>query len=151
MTWLFQWIGRILKAFVVALSLSLREVPPADRKFIALFTILPGAFLIGYVFHIALEIGRADSTPPGQTRFIGALSIGAVLIAGRVLFWLRENRRFTYGCLELSAAMATAFHAVAMFSTSQERMPSLVAYLGALYIAVRGYDNLQKALDEYQR
>jgi hypothetical protein len=147
----FHLIERVCAAFVVAFRLTLRQVSGEGGKVIVFANILFFAFVIGYAFHFVLEIGRGDLAPGWRSRIIGAFAIGGILIVGWVLFWLRENHRFSYGCLELSAAMATAYHAVVNLSTSQERMPGLLAYLGALYIAVRGYDNLQKAFEEYQR
>jgi len=75
-----------------------------------------------------------------------------ILLIGILLYWLREVRRLEYGCVELGAASATAFEVTTQLALSpQIATPetishTLLALMGAVYITVRGYDNIYQWL-----
>jgi hypothetical protein len=81
----------------------------------------------------------------------GALIIsGLVVVLGGALYLIRERWRFAYSCLEIGSAFAAGFEAcmrLALQSSIENSRVTLVfALLAAVYIAVRGFDNLGRHL-----
>ena len=80
-----------------------------------------------------------------------------VLALAPLLYKLKLRRGDVYGVLEMAVAVATAIQAASSITTSPERLPSALAYLGSIYIAVRGYSNFQdhrkklREADDYLR
>lgn len=67
-----------------------------------------------------------------------------VLLVGWLMYQLRERKKAFYAVLELGVAAGTAFSA---WNSSANVPPftSVLAISGAVYIAVRGFDNFYKA------
>jgi hypothetical protein len=68
----------------------------------------------------------------------GPVGVLAVAAAAAVLFILRKRRRFAYALLELLVAAALAWHAATALQLA-----------AAVYVAVRGADNLLAGLPEF--
>lgn len=73
-----------------------------------------------------------------------ALAI-CVLIAAFVLFLFREFFRAGYALLELGSAVGTALEAYNRDGSSVGNWGLTLAVLGAVYIAVRGFSNLEES------
>ena len=82
------------------------------------------------------------------SQFAVAFTIAGALscfLAGHFGYKFRESHRVWYASLEIGVAMLTAGAAVYnAVTTDQFSLGSLLAFSGALYIAVRGFDNLAK-------
>lgn len=72
----------------------------------------------------------------------------AVILSGWLFYRLRESRRFYYSVFEIAVAGFVAFEACMELATNRDRWHWMLAMLGALYIAVRGFDNYSKAKAE---
>ena len=85
----------------------------------------------------------------GASNPVFAAAIGAICVLfGRILFSLRERRRDIYAWLELGTAFGLAVEVcMRPASTSQaaNSVTLLFALFGAVYVAVRGFDNLKQA------
>ena len=74
-------------------------------------------------------------------------SIVSVAVAGIVLYFLRQRARAVYGGVELFAALATAWYTVFRSrDVAHLDMPSAMQILAAVYIFVRGMDNVDVGL-----
>ncbi|MGK5050766.1 hypothetical protein [Janthinobacterium sp. RB2P8] len=66
-------------------------------------------------------------------------------LAGYFGYRFREKQRLWYASVEIGVAMLTAGATVYnALTTDQSSWGSLLAFSGAIYIAVRGFDNLAK-------
>jgi hypothetical protein len=74
----------------------------------------------------------------------------AAIFVGWLMYQLREHKRTLYAFIELGAAAGTAYSAWNNASTANSFSTAL-ALSGALYISVRGFDNLYKARAEQKR
>jgi TctA family transporter len=74
-----------------------------------------------------------------------------VLALAAIFFVLRRSLRLLYASLELAAAVATGMNVFSQLSPTQNTLSPLLTYLGAIYIAIRGYDNFEKGLDELKK
>jgi len=72
-------------------------------------------------------------------------SIPLIFIFGWMLYRFREMEALFYGILEVSASLAVIIFTIHAASADLDR--TLIGLLGALYIMVRGLDNMRKGLD----
>lgn len=78
-----------------------------------------------------------------------ALPVGfTVLLIGALFYLLRERSRMTYAALELGSAMGASVEACYRYGTDSSNPAFFFTILGGIYIAVRGFDNLFKAINE---
>jgi hypothetical protein len=76
-----------------------------------------------------------------------AVIAGAVLLFGLALYGVRQRWRAFYAASELGVAVATAYRSAAQLSIlHSDQMQWFLALMAAVYIAVRGFDNLAIAL-----
>ena len=65
---------------------------------------------------------------------------------GALLFLLRERRRAIYAYLEIAVAATVALEAYVRFTPTKTYSGLTVSLAAAIYVAVRGYDNLAIAI-----
>lgn len=133
--------------------------PPGDRAhpiywpfLIVWFLILFGlaAAALRWLFD-QLAVGWEQLPAIMKSSNVRLVAAGLVLVLGACFYWLRKNYGFVYAALELGSSFGTAYAACAKFEGDTNRVGWLVAFLGSLYIAVRGYDNLDKWLKSRKR
>lgn len=74
----------------------------------------------------------------------------AAIIVGWLMYQLRERRKKLYAFLELGAAAGTAYSAWSNAGTV-DSFTTAIALSAALYVSVRGFDNLNKAREEEEK
>ena len=84
-----------------------------------------------------------------------SLYLAAGIVTALALFWMRKRHRFFYGVIEVMVGLVTLGQAAGVgrggfssgfsadFQTFQWKV-ALLATLGAVYILVRGFDNVEQ-------
>jgi len=104
------------------------------------------ALLAFGVVRVVFERVPWKSLPAFISTFPGALLGGALVLGiGAALYLVRETQRFVYAYLELGSAFGAAVEACTRLASDVSQSTAAVALLGAVYIAVRGFDNLAQA------
>lgn len=128
------------------------ERPDTFFDHISSLAFLVGFFWLAYIFVrwlAATVLGVAERIQQTAADPSVAIPIGfAVLISGALLWWLRERRRKIYAAIELGSAFGAAVEACFRYATNTSDPAFFFTLLGALYIAVRGFDNLAVARKE---
>lgn len=111
-----------------------------------------GTALVAGAFWVVSKIPIAWGSLPGlfQSGWAQAAMSLLIIVLGYLFFVLRKNHRFFYATLELGVAAATAARSASELATDQDRWGWVLALSGSLYIAVRAFDNFDKALDEFK-
>lgn len=101
------------------------------------------AHLIG-AFYDELQFLTSNSEQ-GLKRWVLAVFIGATCIGlGKLLFMLRQYRRDVYGFLELGSAFSFAVEVCGRETGKFSVITLLAVLLGAVYVSVRGWDNIDQ-------
>lgn len=108
--------------------------------------------VVGVILACVLVIGTFEliEASPDLMRKPGAPFVTAILVAalGKAFYMIRENARRAYARLELGTAMASAFWASNKLAADSARTAGFFALLTAIYVAVRAFDNFDKAKQE---
>lgn len=117
------------------------------KVFLALFVVL--LFFMNW-----LTSGEASLQHYDTIRMVFPLFLISISI---ILYWLRLNYRGLYGTLEIVFAVAV-FYGVSLsasssamfdaFSIRQDQIAGITAFVGAMYVFVRGMDNVANSLAE---
>jgi hypothetical protein len=92
---------------------------------------------------IALTLGKLDIFSPAWLLF------AAPLVVGCAAYRLRETRQVSYGMIEITVGVV--FAAAAMIPQQPAQLRTSFAFLGCVYIIVRGLDNIGRGLAEPRR
>jgi hypothetical protein len=71
-------------------------------------------------------------------------AVAVCVIAGPTVFYLRKTRQYLYGSLEVAVSIVMAWQGSLKLATT-EHFAGVVACVGAIYVYVRGRDNMLKA------
>lgn len=130
---------------------DVRKIPgyPMKAAFVvlSLLFLLFAGFAVVYPMHLLVDVVDWRHDPIAV--FISQRWLIVPLAAVGVLFyWLRGRFPLAYGLIEIYAALATMWVAIA---TEADLGTRVLALLGAVYIMVRGLDNLDKGLPKQFR
>ena len=134
---------------------AIRAASPPDPKFQRQMDIL---FLVVFslptfviaIWGFASLPEMLDWAKTHNQEFNTSVGVGmpvAAIFVGWLMYQLRERKRTLYAFMELGAAAGTAYAAWNNSATANSFSTAL-ALSGALYISVRGFDNLYKARTE---
>jgi Na+/H+ antiporter NhaD/arsenite permease-like protein len=91
------------------------------------------------------------SDPDGASFMHQLVGVLLVVIIGGGLFFLRENRHYEYGWIELSFACVSAYFTFGKLIAGRTSI-DVVALVACIYLVVRGLDNLtQGSLERDKR
>ena len=112
---------------------------------------LAGAFwMAGAWFVVRLTFGLFSQVAPRMAEATASiwwpLGAGVVAIAlGAALYALRESKRRVYASLELGTAAGMAMELTTRATGGTSTTAVVLGYFGAIYVAVRAFDNFAKA------
>ena len=87
-----------------------------------------------------------DRLPSWSPDLVLQIVCAALILAlGYAFYWIRENWKWAYVCMELGAAVGTAL--VALPEPPKLGIGFALPFLASVYIAVRGFDNWGKAVE----
>jgi hypothetical protein len=106
-----------------------------------------GLLLSGAYFAIMMVMWRPQLWQ-GVVAWTTAYPFRAVLVVhllGRGLFWLRKNFRIVYSTIEVFVSWSIAWGAAESVPATGPTAGTALTLVGALYVCVRGLDNLEQA------
>jgi|SRR5215831_11244582 len=108
-------------------------------------TVLTAVGMIGFVVALALGNVAISSKEPSLT--IQLLMVLCIFFTGALLYNVRCRLPFLYGLIEIVVGISIAWYLanVAIGRLSKEGM-TVFAAVTALYVIVRGFDNLYRSL-----
>jgi len=107
--------------------------------------VLAGAYgLVALASFLLRTLQQNFPTTPSHPLFAAAIG-GFCILIGRVLYNFRKHRKDIYALLEIGSAFGVAVEAcirLGKLDKTTDTSALLFALLGAVYIAVRGFDNI---------
>lgn len=134
-----------------AISEAVREYSKKDLYLkatgIVILSVLFGIFFLLVLDQVINWLNLAYNMSRGNVAIAVAGGLFCFL-AGLGGYIVRERRRLLYASVEIGIAMVTGGAAVySGFSASTSAWGALFAFFGAIYVAVRGFDNLYKVIE----
>lgn len=108
-------------------------------------TVLVAMGMVGFV--ITLAVGNVAFSSKEPSLFIQLMMPLSIFLTGSVLYNVRCRLPLLYGCVEVVVGVTIAWYLanVAVGKVSKEGL-TVFAAMTALYVIVRGYDNVYRSL-----
>lgn len=137
------WLSMLPAVAVAFAMFMIAPNRPRGRMWQAAFILAGGMFCLVGLASLATTILLLGPGKPLLDRiFEDVFTVaGTVLMLGVMMFWLRRIDRFAYGLVEIASALIMAGYTA--WAPDGGPVARVLALLAAIYIVVRGCDNLQ--------